>query len=69
MSTLTTFFTQLGSDAKLLEAYKKDPRGVMAANGLSNQEIEAVMSGDKKQVKTLAGDADMKSFLLIHHLS
>ncbi|MDO6619896.1 MULTISPECIES: hypothetical protein [unclassified Shewanella] len=69
MSNLTEFFTQLSSDAKLLEAYKKDPRGVMQANGLSDKDIDAVMSGDMAQVKSLVGDVELKSILLVHHLS
>lgn len=69
MSNLTSFFTKLNSDAKLLEAYKKDPRDVMAKNGLSKKEIDAVMSGDLKLLKSLAGDTEMKSFLVVHNLS
>ena len=43
MSNLSQFFTQLGTDAALLEAYLQDPRGVMQANGITDEEIaEAV---------------------------
>ena len=53
MSKLSDFFQQLGMDAALLEAYKADPEGVMQDNGLSDEEIAAVMSGDKEQIDAL----------------
>ncbi|MCL1067589.1 hypothetical protein L2735_12350 [Shewanella olleyana] len=65
MANLTEFFTQLNTDAKLLDAYKKDPEATMKAHGLSDKEIKAVLSGDAKVVSSLVGDAEMKAFLLI----
>ncbi|QYJ85120.1 hypothetical protein K0I73_12920 [Shewanella mesophila] len=66
MSTLSDFFEKLGSDAALMEAYKKDPEGVMKASGLNEQEIQAVMSGDMEELKLLSGDmTNAKAYLLI----
>ncbi|QYK02461.1 hypothetical protein [Shewanella psychrotolerans] len=66
MSKLSDFFEKLGSDAVLMEAYKQDPEGVMKANGLNEQEIQAVMSGDMDKLKLLSGDTtDAKAYLLI----
>ena len=62
---MNKFFTQLGTNAALLEAYKLDPRGVMKANGLNQEEIEAVMSGDKARVSELSGDKDMVMYMLV----
>ncbi|MCL1037863.1 hypothetical protein L2750_11940 [Shewanella submarina] len=56
MSKFNEFFEQLASDAKLMEAYKQDPKGVMKSYGLTDEEILAVMSGDQEKIKTLSGD-------------
>ncbi|GIU38708.1 hypothetical protein L2719_15135 [Shewanella schlegeliana] len=66
MSKFNEFFEKLGSDAKLLEEYKQDPQGVMQANGLSDDEIQAVMSGDEKQIHSLSGSKNYRSLVLIH---
>lgn len=65
MSNLSQFFIQLGTDAALLEAYQQDPRGVMKANGITDVEIAAVMSGDKALIRQLAGDDEMQMFQII----
>ncbi|EDQ01623.1 hypothetical protein [Shewanella benthica] len=56
MSNFNDFFEKLGSDSDLMDAYKKDPAGVMKANGLSDEEIKAVLSGESKKLKILSGD-------------
>ena len=66
MSKLNDFFEKLGSDAALMEAYKKDPEGVLKANGLNEEEIQAVMSSDMDKLKLLSGDmTNARSYLLI----
>ncbi|MGS0728326.1 hypothetical protein ACVBKF_19170, partial [Shewanella sp. 0m-11] len=57
---------KLGSDAKLLEEYKQDPQGVMKANGLTDDEIQAVISGDDSKLKSLSGGKSVKGFLVVH---
>jgi hypothetical protein len=64
---LTLFLALLGSNAALADAYKKDPVGVMKANGVSDAEITAVMAGDLETLKSLNGDEGYQSFLLINH--
>ncbi len=66
MSKFNDFFEKLGSDAKLLEEYKQDPQGVMQANGLSDDEILAVMSGDDNKLKSLSGDKSVKSYMVVY---
>ncbi|MCL1139719.1 hypothetical protein [Shewanella pneumatophori] len=66
MSKFNSFFEKLGSDAKLLEEYKQDPQGVMQANGLNDDEIEAVMSGDDNKLKSLSGDKSVKSYMVVY---
>ena len=67
MSTLTDFMKQIGTDASLLEAYKNNPEAVMRAHGLSDDEINAVMSGDIEALKQLTGNEDYQAYVLIHH--
>ena len=66
MSKFNKFFEKLGSDAKLLEEYKQDPQSVMQASGLNDEEIQAVMSGDDKKVKSLLGSKGAKGFLVVY---
>lgn len=63
MSALSDFFTQLGQDAQLMEDYKQNPEVVMRAHGLTDEEINAVMTGDMEKLKTLSGDQDYQAFL------
>ncbi|SUI60795.1 hypothetical protein [Shewanella morhuae] len=67
MFTLSDFFTQLGQDAQLMKDYKQNPEAVMFAHGLSIEEMAAVMAGDLKKLKSLSGDGDYQSFLLVNH--
>ena len=67
MFTLSDFFTQLGQDAQLMEDYKQNPEVVMRAHGLTHEEINAVMSGNIEKLKTLSGDENYQSYLVISH--
>jgi len=67
MSALSDFITQLGQDAQLMEDYKQNPEAVMRAYGLTDEEINAVMTGDMEKLKTLSGDQDYQAFLLVNH--
>ncbi|MCL2918296.1 hypothetical protein [Shewanella litorisediminis] len=67
MSKLTDFLKQLGEDAALLEAYKKDPEGVMRQHGLSEDEIQAIMSGDKAKLKAFGGEEQYQSLVVIYN--
>lgn len=65
MSQLASFMMKLGEDAELMAAYRKDPRGTMKAHGLTDEEIEAVMSGDTDKVKALSGN-DSDTFIVVY---
>lgn len=67
MSALSDFFTQLGQDAQLMEDYQQDPEAVMRAHGLTDEEITAVMKGDMAKLKSLSGDEDYQTFILVNH--
>lgn len=67
MSALSDFFILLGQDALLMEEYLQNPETVMRAHGLSDEEIDTVMSGDLEKIKSLSGDGDYKTFLLVNH--
>ncbi|MCA1896138.1 hypothetical protein [Shewanella putrefaciens] len=67
MSALSDFFILLGQDALLMEEYLENPETVMRAHGLSDEEIDTVMSGDLEKLKSLSGDGDYKTFLLVNH--
>ncbi len=67
MSNFNDFFEKLGSDSDLMDAYKKDPEGVMKANGLTDEEVKAVISGDDKKLKALSGDSsEVRGFILVN---
>ncbi|MCL1145344.1 hypothetical protein AB4298_18265 [Shewanella sp. 10N.261.52.F9] len=65
MSKFNVFFEKLGSDAKLLEQYKQDPQAVMQAHGLSEEEIQVVLSGDKNKIESIAGAKPMGSYTVV----
>lgn len=67
MPALSDFFTQLGQNAQLMQAYQQDPEAVMRAHGLTGEEIAAVMSGDMEKLKSLSGNDDCKAYLVISH--
>jgi hypothetical protein len=57
---------RLGSDAKLLLAMKRQPRQVMLDNGLSQEDIQLVMSQDVAKLKDKMGGKAMLPILIIH---
>jgi hypothetical protein len=65
MLNMNAFFTKLGTDAVLLEAYKLDPYAVVKKHGLTDEEIEAMMSEDKARVSQLSGDKEMAMYMII----
>lgn len=55
MSKLLDYLNTLDKDAAAREAHKKDPKGAMKKAGLNDQEQEALLSGDKKNVAAVLG--------------
>ncbi len=63
---LAKFLEKLGQDTELLEAYKKDPKGVMQKHGLSDDEVKAVMSGDVKGIQSLTNSTQSMGILYVY---
>ena len=55
MSKLVDYLNLLDTDATAREAYASNPSAAMTANGLSAAEQQALLSGDKPAMATLAG--------------
>lgn len=55
MSKLVDYLNILDTDAAAREAHAKNPNAAMTANGLSAAEQQALLSGDKTAMATLAG--------------
>jgi hypothetical protein len=55
MSKLVEYLNAVDSDAALSEAFQSDPEAAMADYGLTTEESEAVMTGDKEKVASVAG--------------
>lgn len=55
MSKLLNYLNTLDKDAAAREEHAKDPKAAMTKHGLSADEQDALMSGDKKKVAKLVG--------------
>lgn len=58
MSKLLDLMKKLGSDAALATEYGRDPQGVMARAGLSDEERKAIAERDYPAIKRLTGLQD-----------
>jgi hypothetical protein len=61
MSKLVGLLKRLGQDAGLEGEYEKDPDGVMDRFGLSDDEREALRSGDVDKISAMTGLENLKS--------
>ena len=55
MSTLLDYLNHLDSNATAVDAHNADPAAAMSQFGLSADEQQAFMSGDKSAIAKLAG--------------
>lgn len=55
MATLSEYLNALDSDAELKAAHDADPEGTMREYGLSEEEIQAALSGDESSVNKASG--------------
>lgn len=55
MSELVRLLKDLGQDARLAEAYEKDPDAVLKQYDLSDAEVEALKSGDLDKIREVSG--------------
>jgi Aromatic-ring-opening dioxygenase LigAB, LigA subunit len=52
-SGLASFLHKLSEDKELQQAYTSDPRGTMQQAGLSDEEVNAMMSRDLGRIKAM----------------
>ena len=64
-SELSGFLAKLHEDTELQKRYRHDPRGTMKEAGLSQEAIDAVMSGDLGRIKSLLGGAEQMLFMVV----
>ncbi|WP_456404790.1 hypothetical protein [Thiolapillus sp.] len=55
MSKLAELLKRLGAEAKLAEAYEKNPLEVMEEAGLSKEEMELLKEGDLEKLRKATG--------------
>lgn len=55
MATLSEYLNALDSDAELKASHDADPEGTMRDYGLSEEEIQAALSGDESKVNEASG--------------
>lgn len=55
MATLSEYLNALDSDAELKASHDADAEGTMRDYGLSDEEIQAALSGDESSVNSASG--------------
>lgn len=69
MATLVEYLNALDSDAALKAAHEADPQATMKNYGLTDEEIQSVLSGDEAAVTKKAGvDETSASAIQILHI-
>ncbi len=59
------FLTSLSENPSAVQSFKSDPKGTMNAAGLSDDEKSAILSGDPKKVREMAGGDLTAAFVVI----
>ena len=59
MAKLADFLRRLGRDSEFEGKYEDDPEGFMKEWGLTDEEREAVRSGDVDRIRKLSGLSDL----------
>ena len=62
---LSSFLTRLHEDPELQQRYKSDPRGTLEEAGVSQDEIDAVLSGDLGRIKSMLGGPEQMLFMVV----
>ena len=52
---LVSYLTELGTNADKLKKFQSDPKAHLKESGLSDQEQQAVLSGDPAKIRAAAG--------------
>ncbi len=64
---LTEFLTNLSTDDKLSEAFKRDKKGTMKAHGISKEHIDLVINKKYDEIQKILGDDyDIANNSIIH---
>ncbi|ABV86614.1 hypothetical protein [Shewanella pealeana] len=50
----------------MLAEYKQNPQAVAQASGLSDDEIQAVISGDVSPLKSVSGGNSIRGFMVVY---
>lgn len=66
---LSEFFLRLADDPSLLETYERDPQTALAAAGLGNAQIEAVLSGSEAVRSELAREPGLRRLVIEPRMS
>lgn len=68
MATILEYLNRVDSDAKLRQAHLDDPRSAMKAFGLSDEQCEAVISGDQVKMAEIDGlDSSEQASIQVPH--
>ena len=62
---LSSFLTRLYEDPELQKRYKQDPKGTLKEAGVSDDEAEAVASGDLGKIKSMLGGPEQMLFMVV----
>ena len=65
MADITSFLVQLAQDSELQERFKSDPHGTMAAEGLSQDHQEALVSGDQDRIRAAVDSSQLEGTYLM----
>ncbi|HEV8631179.1 MAG TPA: hypothetical protein VGV61_12750 [Thermoanaerobaculia bacterium] len=67
MSQLKTFLLDASKDQQLLQQFRMDPQGVTRKAGLSDEEREALLSGDPTRIRKMLGDESNAIIVVFIH--
>jgi hypothetical protein len=65
MADITSFLVQLAQDSELQQRFKTDPQGTMAAEGLSEEDQETLVSGDQDRIRATVDSSQLAGTYLM----
>ncbi|WP_251358724.1 hypothetical protein [Kangiella sp. TOML190] len=65
LTNLKNLIVRLGEDPELLQAYVKSPEAVLLGADVPKEQVEVVLSGDQKAIKSLLDDNHL-AITIIH---
>ncbi len=61
---LKGLIVRLGQEPDLLQAYSNSPKEVMLGAGVPSKQIDTIMSGSKREIENLLGNAYFVSHII-----